>query len=108
MNWYFEKDGVSQGPVLEHDLAGRVQRGEVTGNTLVWHDGMNEWLPVAQVSPDWVKPKPAAPAPKPMTAKASSTNKPLAPSKQTTATADEPAPKQGFFSRLFGAGKKKS
>lgn len=107
MNWYFERDGISQGPLLEHDLAGRVQRGEVAGDTLIWHEGMNEWQPVAEVSPDWVKPKPVAPAAKPAAAKVSPTTKPLAPSKQT-AEDSEPAPKQGFFSRLFGAGKKKS
>ena len=107
MNWYFEKQGVSHGPLLEHDLAGRVQRGEIAGDTLVWHEGMNEWQPVARVSPDWLKPEPVAPAPKPAAAKVSSTNKPLAPSKQTTTTS-ETAPKQGFFSRLFGTGRKKS
>jgi hypothetical protein len=108
MNWYFEHDGVSQGPLLEHDLAGRVQRGEIAGTTLIWHEGMNEWRPVAEVSPDWGKPKPVAPAVKPAAAKVSPTTKPLAPSKQTTAYAGKPSPKQGFFSRLFGAGKKKN
>jgi len=105
MNWYFEKEGISQGPVPEHDLAGRVQRGEVLGDTLVWHDGMMEWLQVGQVSPDWIKPKAPSPAAKPA-AKVSSTTKPLAPSKQDIKPAAEVEEKQGFFSRLFGAGKK--
>ncbi|MFZ4592716.1 MAG: DUF4339 domain-containing protein [Verrucomicrobiaceae bacterium] len=107
MNWYFEKEGISQGPVLEHDLAGRLQRGEIAGDTLVWHEAMTEWSPVGEVAPDWLKPKTAlAPVATPL-AKISPPSQPLTPSKQASEVTGDAEEKQGFFSRLFGAAKKK-
>ena len=128
MNWYIEKDGVSQGPLTEEMLALRVQGGEVASETLIWHVGLKEWQPVAQLRPQWLVPvtpaksAPAAsdlapaPAPAPASGPAPSSAgpklvpipaaapsrpvaKPLAPS-----VADE---QTGFFKKLFGRLKKK-
>lgn len=136
MNWYFEKDGISMGPLLEPDLTARIQRGEVKAETLIWHDGMGEWLPVVQVSPDWLKPVPktahpvpaeepvkeaksktsskrktaTAPievAPEKPKAASSKKTKPVAPSEPAPKPVEEPEEKPGFFGRLFGKGKKK-
>jgi hypothetical protein len=103
MNWYFEIDGISQGPLTAEVLAIRVQKGEVHADTLVWHPGLGDWQPVGQLCPDWLKPIPA-PAPvamaKPVAGRPGT--RPLAP------LATEPTEeKQGFFSKLFGRSKKK-
>ena len=105
MNWYIEKDGVSQGPLSEQVLALRVQDGEVPPDTLIWHVGLAEWQPIQQLRPQWLQP-PTAPVstvsppteakPAPATRTAA---KPLAPSM----TEEQP----GFFKKLFGRGKKK-
>lgn len=109
MNWYIEKDGVSQGPLPEQVLALRVQSGEVPAETLIWHVGLEEWQPIQQLRPQWLeRPKPepvAAPEPPPSDIKAvpspaRTAAKPLAPS--------VPEKQPGFFRKLFGGGKKKT
>lgn len=107
MNWYIEKEGVSQGPLTEQVLALRVQSGEVPEDTLIWHVGLPEWQPISQLRPQWLAPAPAAvvtptepaPADAKSTPPARVSAKPLAPS-----VADA---QPGFFSKLFGRGKKK-
>ena len=108
MNWYIEKEGVSQGPLTEQVLALRVQSGEVPAETLIWHVGLAEWQPIQQLRPQWLAPSPppvtASPEPAPAEAKAAPPSrtaaKPLAPSMSE----EQP----GFFKKLFGLGKKKS
>jgi hypothetical protein len=101
MNWYFEIDGISQGPLTAEVLAIRVQKGEVPADTLVWHPGLGDWQPVGQLCPNWLEPIVApVPAAKPPVTRPGT--RPLAP------IATEPVEeKQGFFSKLFGRSKKK-
>lgn len=42
-SWYYAAQGQQQGPVLESELRDLVARGVVTGETLVWSDGMAGW-----------------------------------------------------------------
>ncbi len=51
MNWYYAEDGQQRGPVSEAELAALVQNGKVTANTLVWQQGMANWLPYGQIKP---------------------------------------------------------
>jgi hypothetical protein len=104
MNWYFEIDGVSQGPVSESVLALKVQAGDLPSQTLIWNASLAEWEPAGVLKPEWLKPiiptMPAASAPK--HAAARTPTKPLAPSKTEEPVEEKP----GFFKKLFGRGKK--
>lgn len=48
--WYYTKMGLKQRPVPEDELRQKIRRGEICETTLVWRDGMAEWLPLAQVA----------------------------------------------------------
>ena len=43
MQWYYEKDGQSAGPVSDNDFRALVFRGQVTRQTLVWRQGLEKW-----------------------------------------------------------------
>lgn len=45
MKWYYAKDAQQQGPVDEAELARLVASGTIQGSTLVWCEGMPDWLP---------------------------------------------------------------
>lgn len=47
--WHYTKMGLKQGPVPEDELRAKIRRGEIGEATLVWRDGMADWLPLAQV-----------------------------------------------------------
>jgi GYF domain 2/Protein of unknown function (DUF975) len=64
MNWFYVTGGQQAGPVDDAQLEGLVRSGQVLPETLVWHEGMPNWLPYGQV-----RPAPQAPvAPPPMAA----------------------------------------
>ena len=58
--WHYTKMGLQQGPVPEEELRQKIRRAEIGDSTLVWREGMADWLPLSQV--EELKP-PAAPAP---------------------------------------------
>ena len=47
--WHYTKMGLQQGPVPEDELRQKIRRGEIGEATLVWHEGMADWLPLSQV-----------------------------------------------------------
>jgi len=48
--WYYaSKNNEHQGPVDAATLRGKLERGELTTNTLVWREGMAEWQPLSAV-----------------------------------------------------------
>lgn len=47
--WYYTKMGLKQGPVPEEELRQKIRRGEIGDATLVWRDGMADWLPLSGV-----------------------------------------------------------
>jgi hypothetical protein len=114
MNWYYEDNGVAQGPLPEGELESKVRAKALTAEALIWHVGAAQWQAVRDFRPKWLEePKPKAapavaaavePAPE-RKAAAAKIPKPL-----TVAAAEPPAAapveKQGLFKRLFGMGKK--
>jgi uncharacterized RDD family membrane protein YckC len=48
MNWYYLEGSEQRGPVTDADLEMLARAGKVGHETLVWHEGMAEWLPYAQ------------------------------------------------------------
>ena len=45
MNWYYAEAGKQAGPVTDEQLAELVRSHVVTDDTLVWHEGMANWVP---------------------------------------------------------------
>ncbi len=60
MDWYAVKDGNQIGPISEPRLAEEVGSGALTGATLVWREGLSEWMPLATVQPAWFSSPPVA------------------------------------------------
>lgn len=51
LSWYYaDKQRQQQGPVSDSWLISAYQRGELGLNTLVWNEGMPQWLPLSQVA----------------------------------------------------------
>lgn len=48
--WYYEVSGSQQGPIEASEVHRRLDSGELSGQTLVWREGMVNWLPLGQVS----------------------------------------------------------
>jgi predicted Zn finger-like uncharacterized protein len=47
--WHLVVDGDQVGPVSEADIRGRIERGEINGETYVWKEGFADWLKVSAV-----------------------------------------------------------
>lgn len=47
--WYYSKEDQSRGPVPLEELVGMLRGGSLTGESLTWREGMDDWLPVGQV-----------------------------------------------------------
>ena len=45
MEWFYVKAGEQQGPVDEAALAELRSSGAIADNTLVWKEGMGDWIP---------------------------------------------------------------
>lgn len=45
MNWYYSVGQEQKGPVTDEQLQGLAKDGVVTGDTLVWREGLTEWQP---------------------------------------------------------------
>ena len=51
MSWYYaSKDKTQMGPVDDASLEGLLRSGEISAETLVWKEGMADWLPYATVT----------------------------------------------------------
>ena len=119
MKWYFEKEGISQGPCPEAEILTLVKRQQIVAGTLIWHAGLEEWDTVEKLKPEWLKlaatlpvaeppakqtvPKTEGPLPSGETAPAGHLPNPKAGLEKSGAEAD----KGGLLSRMFGFGKKK-
>lgn len=49
MNWHYAEQGQQIGPVDDAQLAELVRIGKVNADTLVWRDGLADWMPYGQV-----------------------------------------------------------
>ncbi len=48
-DWYYGSEGQQHGPLEEEALKALIQSGEISPDTLIWKEGMSDWLPVAQI-----------------------------------------------------------
>ena len=51
--WYANFDGVNQGPVDEATFKRWIDSNKVASDTLVWRQGMQDWIAAEIVRPDW-------------------------------------------------------
>lgn len=47
--WHIVVDGEQVGPLSESDVRARLSRGEITGETYIWREGMGDWLKISTV-----------------------------------------------------------
>ena len=59
MNWHYADNGTQAGPVTDEQLQQLVQAGKIKADTLVWHEGMPDWVPYSQATGN-VPPSPGA------------------------------------------------
>ncbi len=51
MNWYYALGGESRGPIPETVFAQLIAQGVIQPDTLVWHEGMTNWVPYREIHP---------------------------------------------------------
>jgi len=49
MNWYYVEQGKQTGPVSDEQLDEMARNGRITPDTLVWREGMADWIPCREV-----------------------------------------------------------
>jgi hypothetical protein len=122
MNWYYEDNGVAQGPYPEAEVELKFRLKSIAEDTLLWHTGLVEWQSAEKLRPQWLKP--SGPAAEKVEVKKAEEKK-VAASKSKTQVEEpeeakptlrptaplkgqEPAEegKKGILKRIFGMGKK--
>ena len=61
MSWYYAEEGKQIGPVEQAEFEMLVGAGRLRPETLVWREGMESWLPYAEVSAALGRAPPAVP-----------------------------------------------
>lgn len=46
--WFFELNGSQHGPETTEQIRLRLRNGELSAATLVWREGLSDWIPLAQ------------------------------------------------------------
>ena len=60
--WHYTIDNTPQNPVVEAVIAQLIANGTIHANTLVWREGMTEWLPLASTElAHYANPQPQSP-----------------------------------------------
>lgn len=130
MNWYFNDQGVADGPHDDKHMAELHRTGKIDAGTLVWRTEMEAWQEMAKLNPEWlqpvmIKPKSATSAPviKPVSeatkgaalqppGASESRIKPVAPTRLSAPKAPSQdkhdAQGGGLLKKLFGIGRKKA
>ena len=52
MNWHYAINGQQQGPVSADELSRLLSAGSITTETLIWKEGMADWLPLSTAAPE--------------------------------------------------------
>ncbi len=48
-DWYYAADNEQKGPINESELKAQLASNKISGDTLVWKDGMDNWTPASEV-----------------------------------------------------------
>lgn len=60
MNWYYEEQGISRGPVSEIELREKIDSQALGADALIWNPSLKEWGRIRELMPAWL----SEPAPK--------------------------------------------
>lgn len=119
MHWYYDNEGLAEGPLDDEAMATLLNDGKLAPRTLIWQPEMERWSEVSQVAPAWSLPKKkrsitasvlskltgGIPVAKPASDSPAETGgrkpMPMAPSGPEKGAAD-----QGLLKRLFKFGRK--
>jgi uncharacterized RDD family membrane protein YckC len=63
MTWNYLEGNEQRGPVIDAEFEALVRAGKINDGTLVWREGMTEWMPYGQVK---APPPETAPPPQPL------------------------------------------
>ncbi|MES2736808.1 MAG: DUF4339 domain-containing protein [Verrucomicrobiota bacterium] len=101
MTWYFNNDGVADGPYEDEAMAALLAQNRIRGHTLVWQVGGEAWQEIAAQAPNWWQPVTTAQADvvvssRPPTTRGLVPNAPVVEAK--------PAASGGFLKKMFGFG----
>jgi uncharacterized RDD family membrane protein YckC len=58
MNWFYVEQGKQNGPLNDEQFNEMVANGKITPDTLVWHEGMANWVPCREVKGEGVSTAP--------------------------------------------------
>jgi uncharacterized RDD family membrane protein YckC len=61
MNWFYVEQGKQAGPVTDEQLEVMLRDGRITGDTLVWHEGIPDWKPCREAKGGAIPGSPAGP-----------------------------------------------
>lgn len=48
-DWFYGKDNTQHGPISDADIRQKITTGEIDQSTIIWREGMSDWLPLNQV-----------------------------------------------------------
>ena len=48
-DWYYGKENTQHGPVSDLEIRNLISTGEITEKTVIWREGMTDWLPLNEV-----------------------------------------------------------
>jgi len=51
-DWFYGKDNTQHGPVSDLEVRNLISTGQITQDTIIWREGMTDWLPMKSV-PDF-------------------------------------------------------
>ncbi len=105
MTWYFNNEGVADGPYEDDAMAALLKQNRIKAQTLVWHVGGESWQGISIQAPSWWQPTVATPT----AVEATPSSRPLTRGLVPKAPQAEAKPQAsgGFLKRLFGLGGKK-
>ena len=63
--YYLAQNGETKGPFTEEQLREMLQRGEIDGESYIWHEGLEGWKRLKEVLPNLLPPPPPPPPPPP-------------------------------------------
>lgn len=49
-DWFYGKDNTQHGPVSELEIRTLISSGQINGSTIIWREGMADWIPMKDVA----------------------------------------------------------
>lgn len=53
MHWYYDNEGIAEGPHDEEVMASHLKEGRISKETLIWEPELDRWAELSSVNPNW-------------------------------------------------------